>query len=322
MTFAHPAILFALVIPVTLAFWEWTRSGHTLVMPFDLGGQRRGRILKFFVLCANTLPAMLLAIAILFLARPITFGPPRTERKLTNIQIVFDTSPSMSEKYGQQPPSGERYSRFDAAMDAIDQFVKFREGDAFGLTVFSRNYIHWTPLTLDTSAISNSRPFIKVFTLMTHLGRPKNLPENVWSGTFIANALEGGIDILSKRPVGDRMIILLTDGHSSDFRNGRELEVVEKLNEAGITVFAVNLSGDEVERGLETITEGTGGQMFTAIDNKALQAVFSQIDQMNRVQILQKEPQVIDLFHPLYWPTAIVLALQLLSLFVLRFNPW
>ena len=129
MTFAHPAILFLLAIPVTLAFWEWTRSGHTLVMPFDLGRQRRGRMLQFFVLCANTLPATLLAIAILFLARPITFAPPQTERKLTNIQIVLDTSPSMSEKYSQQPSSGERYSRFDGAMDAIDQFLKFRRGD-------------------------------------------------------------------------------------------------------------------------------------------------------------------------------------------------
>ncbi len=322
MTFAHPSILFLLAIPVTLAFWEWTRSGHTLVMPFDLGRQRRGRVLQFFVLCANTIPATLLAMAILFLARPITFAPPQTERKLSNIQIVLDTSPSMSEKYGQQPPSGERYSRFDGAMDAIEQFLKFRQGDAFGLTVFSRNYIHWIPLTLDTSAITNARPFIKPFTLMPALGRPKNLPANVWSGTFIATALDGAKELLSKRPDGDRMIILCTDGESSDIRNGRENEVVTKMKEANITVFAVYLSDNEIEPGLETITHGTGGEAFKAVDSRTLQEVFQTIDQMRRVQIFQKEPQVIDLFRPLFLPSAILLGLQLVALFFLRFNPW
>jgi Ca-activated chloride channel family protein len=323
MTFAYPSILFLLAIPVTLAFWEWTRAGHTLVMPFDRGGQRRGRVLKFFVLCANTLPATLLAIAILLLARPITFAPPQTERKLTNIQLVLDTSPSMSDKYGQQPPSGERYSRFDAAMDAIEQFLKFREGDAFGLTVFSRTYIHWVPLTLDTSAIINSRPFIKPFTIKTELGnRPKNLPESVWSQTWIATALEGAKDNFTRRPEGDRMIILLTDGESNDIRNGREHEVAAKMKEAKITVFAVNLSGDTIERGLETITRETGGDVFSAVDSAALQSVFRQIDQMKRVQILQKEPQVIDLFRPFFWPTAVLLTLQVLALFALRFTPW
>ena len=62
MTFAHPSLLSLLVIPVILAFWEWTRAGQTLVMPFDHGRQRRGRLLKMVVLSANTLPAALLLL--------------------------------------------------------------------------------------------------------------------------------------------------------------------------------------------------------------------------------------------------------------------
>ena len=321
MSFAHPTLLLLLVIPVTLAFWEWTRSGQTLVMPFDNGPQRRGRFLRLLVLSANTLPAMLLAVAILFMARPITFAPPETERKLTNIQLVLDTSPSMSEPYGQ-PTGTEPHTRFDAAMDAMNQFLAFREGDAFGLTVFAKNFIHWIPLTTDTSAIRLSRPFTRPFTLTAARGRPASLPDRVWTGTFIGNALSGAADLLAQRPVGDRMIILLTDGQSPDIQNGREQPVLDRLRKENITLFAVQLSNDENEPGLVRLTSETGGQVFNAVDSVALQSVFRQIDQMKRVEILQKDPQVIDLFRPFFWPAAVVMTLQMLCLFGLRFNPW
>jgi Ca-activated chloride channel family protein len=321
MTFAHPSLLLLLVIPVILAFWEWTRAGQTLVMPFDHGRQRRGRFLNLLVLSANTLPAMLLAVAILFLARPITFAPPQTERKLTNIQIVLDCSGSMGTPYGPQS-SPIVCTRFDAAMDAVDQFLTRREGDAFGLTIFSRAFIHWIPLTLDTDAIRLARPFIRVFTLTPAQGRPGYLPEEVWGGTFVAKALGGAIALLAQRPMGDHMIILLTDGDSSDIQRGRDREIIEKLRQHRITVFAVNLAGEAIEPGLVNIATETGGQVFSVMDNDALRAVFRQIDQMKRVEILQKEPQVIDYFRPFLWAAAAVLTLQTLALFGLRFSPW
>ena len=321
MTFAHPSLLLLLALPVILAFWEWTRAGQTLVMPFDHGRQRRGWFLHVLVLSANTLPALLLAVAIVFLARPITFAPPQTERKLTNIQIVLDSSGSMSTPYGSQS-SPAVYSRFDAAFDAIDQLLTHRKGDAFGLTIFSRAYIHWVPLTLDTDAIRLSRPLIRVFTLPPNKGGPTFAPAAVWGGTFVAKALGGAIDVLAQRPAGDRMIILLTDGESSDIQRGHDRDIIERLRQNRITVFAVNLAGEVVEPGLVHIAEETGGQVFSVVDNDALRAVFRQIDEMKRVEILQKEPQVIDYFHPFLWAAAAILALQTLALFGLRFNPW
>ena len=53
MTFARPLLLLLLVIPVTLAFWEWVRKGHPLVMPFDHGHQKRSRWLGRLVAIAN-----------------------------------------------------------------------------------------------------------------------------------------------------------------------------------------------------------------------------------------------------------------------------
>ena len=128
MTFLHPQWLALLALPVILAFWEWVRRGQPIALPFDHGRQRRGLLLRFLVQCANCLPATLLAVAILFLAHPIVFNPPETERKLTNIQIVLDTSGSMAENHGSQ--ANGRHTRFDSAMDSILQFINYRKGDA------------------------------------------------------------------------------------------------------------------------------------------------------------------------------------------------
>ena len=35
MTFANPAVLILLALPVLLVVWEWRRRGTALAMPFD-----------------------------------------------------------------------------------------------------------------------------------------------------------------------------------------------------------------------------------------------------------------------------------------------
>jgi Ca-activated chloride channel family protein len=311
MTFAHPRLILLLVVPVTLIFWEWVRRGQLLVLPFDEVHKRRGWFLGGLVLAANCLPAVLLGFAVLFLARPLTFAPPKTERKLSNIQIVLDTSPSMGWAYG--PQTGEkRYTRFDGAMDAIDKFLTAREGDACGLTIFSRGFIHWVPLTQDTAAIRMARPFIE----------PKNFPDPIWGGTFIAKALDGAVTPVTQRPEGDRMIIIVTDGEGQDIVNGGERDVIGKLRRNKITVFAISINEAEVSPGLENIARETGGQAFRAFTPQALKVVFDRIDEMKKVEVRATKPEVLDFLDP-FLPWALgVLGAQVLVLFGLRFTPW
>ena len=49
-------------------------------------------------------------------------------------------------------------SRYDTAMKSLDDFLTYRKGDAFGLTFFGNNTLHWVPLTSDVSAIRCSPP--------------------------------------------------------------------------------------------------------------------------------------------------------------------
>jgi Ca-activated chloride channel family protein len=320
--FQHPQLLGLLALPVVLAFWEWTRRGQTIAMPFDHGQQGRGRLLQFLVLTANCLPAALLAIAIIFFAHPMTYTPPEVERKLNNVQFVLDTSGSMAENHGSQAKG--RHRRFDSAMAAIKQFTTYRSGDAFGLTIFSRSFIHWLPLTLDTESIALSERFIEPNNPKLDppsMGR-HGLPDELWGQTYIGKALHGAADLLAQRPDGDRMIILMTDGESSDINPPLDTAIIEHLRSERITVFSVLLTDDPIQPPLINISRSTGGDVFNAVTEEALLAVFKSIDEMKKVTVLQKQPHVIDFYGPFLKPALGVLIASVLALFGLRFTPW
>ena len=100
MTFAYPAVLTLLALPVLLMVWEWRRRGTVVALPFDHANARRGRWLEGTVKTANLLAPLLLAVSIILLAgpqRPLSQG---TQRVLTNIELVLDVSGSMTAQYG------------------------------------------------------------------------------------------------------------------------------------------------------------------------------------------------------------------------------
>lgn len=322
MTFLHPQYLALLALPVILAFWEWVRRGQPIVLPFDHGKQRRGLVMHFLVLCANCLPAGLLALAIIFLAHPITFNPPEIERQLNNVQIVLDTSGSMAENHGSQVNG--RHTRFDSAMEGILQFTHFRKGDAFGLTIFSRHFIHWLPLTLDTESFALARPFIVPDNPKLDppsMGR-HGMPDALWGITYIGKALYGASELLAERPAGDRMIILITDGESSDIKPPKDAAIIAELQAKHITVFGILMTEDPIEPALVGICRASGGEVFNAVTPEALQAVFKRIDEMKKVVVLEKKARAVDYFDPFFLPAIGLLAFSLLTLFGLRFTPW
>jgi Ca-activated chloride channel family protein len=216
----------------------------------------------------------------------------------------------MRESHGDQ--SKGRHRRFDSAMESLEKFLHHRKGDAFGLTIFSRNFIHWVPLTLDTETIMLSRPFIE----------PNVLPDELWGGTFIGNALTGASAHLAQRPAGDRMIILLTDGESPDIKSPKDVPIIADLREKGVIVFAVLLTDIPVDPALIGIARATGGEAFNAVTPEALNSVFKRIDEMKKVVVLEKKPRTADYFDPLFLPALGLLAAAVFALFGLRFTPW
>ena len=302
--FGRPWLLLLLALPLLQLCWVWQRQSRRVVLPYDQGLAGSGRLLRAALGLGESLPALLLATAVLLLALPQELAAPKQKRALTNIQFCVDISGSMIAKFGV----GNRY---DAAMKAINDFLDFRKGDAFGLTFFGNSYLHWVPLTSDPSAFRCSIPFM----------RPEN---NVpgFGGTEIGKAVMACREELVSRSEGDRMLILVTDGWSSDLSGGNDIEIAKKLKRDGITLFAVNIQESDARGEIVNLSRMTGGEVFNPGDQKALADVFATIDKMTKAKVEQGTAELVDWF----WPFAIV-GLSVLGLYGLvqlglRYTPW
>jgi Ca-activated chloride channel family protein len=302
--FARPLLLFLLVIPAWLVVRSWRRRSGRLVLPFDHSGARSSRWWGGAIGVVESLPPLLLALAILLIAGPQQLAEPLSRRKLTNIEFCVDISGSMTAPFGEG-------SRYDASMAAINRFVDFRTGDAFGLTFFGNNFLHFVPLTTDVSAIKCAPPFM----------RPENAPPG-FGGTEIGKALLACRTVLEEREEGDRMIILISDGQSSDLMGDRSVAVANELKESGVVVHAIHVSETGLPMDIVNITGLTGGGIFGVDDPAALDHVFRQIDQMQQTEMIQLAPDRLDHFGPYCLAGLSLLGMVTMCLFGLRFTPW
>lgn len=305
MSFARPELLLLLVVPILLVGAVWRRRAGLVVLPLDhAAAARRGVPWRGLVDAAESLPGLVLAVAIVLLAGPQVMGAPKTKRVLTNIEFCVDVSGSMTAQYGAG-------SRYDAAMQSINDFLGYRQGDAFGLTFFGIQTLHWIPLTSDVSAFRCAPPFM----------RPENLPP--WfGGTMIGNALEACLKVLVAREEGDRMIILVTDGYSADLDGGRDAELAAKLRANGVVVYTIHAAEGSPPPEMTTIATATGGEVFAAGDPAALAAVFKRIDAMQRARVERGAPDTFDRFGPACLAGLALLSTWLLAAFGLRYTPW
>ncbi len=304
LPFRHGSLLFLLILPAALLWWTWSKRGGGLVLPFDHTHPRKGKRIGIPVNASQSLPSFSLALVILLLAGPQRWDEPRSKKVLTNIEFCVDVSGSMNASFGEG-------TRYDASMVAINEFLDYRTGDAFGLTFFGNQVLHWVPLTTDISAFRCAPPFMK----------PRNLP--YWfGGTEIGKALLACRRILLEREEGDRMIILISDGYSADLGGDRAAEITRMLREDGITVFAVHIASSEPPEPIVDITAGTGGEVFNPGDTEGLGRVFQAIDRMQETRIEKVQAEPVDDYPLWCWIALGVLAAFLLGSFGLRPTPW
>ncbi len=306
MSFTYPWVLLALVLPALL-MWHSLRGRRTAtVLPFDDGLVRRSGVASWLIHLASLLPPLILAVVILILAGPQTLSEPRSQRVLTNIEFCVDVSGSMNARFGDG-------TRYDASMAAINEFLDFRDGDAFGLTFFGNEVLHWVPLTSDPSAVRCAPPFMN----------PKNPGHPPWlGGTAIGKALVACRKVLVAREQGDRMIVLVSDGQSFDLANGSDMEIAKRLSADGIVVYGIHIGGGTAPGPVVNVTTMTGGEVFAPGDPQALQRVFARIDQMQQTRLEKTGAEVLDWFEPYALAGSTLLALSLLCSFGLRYTPW
>ena len=307
MQFAYLWVLMFLVIPLALIVWEWQRRDTQVVMPLDHRPKkyRSGKGWRWMLNTAQCLPYLLLGVVVWILAGPQRLSDPKTKRALTNIQFCMDVSGSMMSQFGE----GDRY---DAAMESINEFINYREGDAFGLTVFGDHFIHWVPLTDDTTALKYAPPFLN----------PRTLPRWFSQGTSIGRALKECRKLMVQREEGDRMIILLSDGYSFDLSNGEDENLGREFRNDGIIVYAVHIGPGSPPPPLVNMSSFTGGEVFAAGDPEGLNAVFRRIDGMQKAKLEKTTAETMAHFRPYCLAGLAILGSLTLCGFGLRYTPW
>lgn len=305
-TFAHPAVLVALLVPALALAWvwagRWVLPGRRVVLPLDRARARGGWWVWALVGLAESAAPLLLAAAVCVLAGPQRNGAPQQKRSLTNIQFAVDVSGSMLAAYGD----GNRY---DASMKAIDAFLDYRKGDAFGLTFFGDAFVHWVPLTTDTSAIRCSPPFMK-----------PDLAPPAFGGTAIGKALRGCKAELRRRDEGEKMIVLVTDGFSYDLTGDDQL--ARELAAENVAVFCVVVAGIDPQDEVVNICRLTGGEAFRADDPDALPAIFKRIDTLKQAKLTPTMVETVDYYEPFALAGLVFALVGLLALLGLRYTPW
>jgi Ca-activated chloride channel homolog len=199
--------------------------------------------------------------------------------------------------------------RYKNAQKAVEEFINVRKGDAFGLTLFGSDQIRWTPLTTDLNAIRNALPFADPRRMPSHMG-----------GTLIGAALLFCRDhMIQEAEKGDRVIILVSDGGSSDFGNA---DYGKELADAKITFYHIHIGTDEMPQEVVEIAAQTGGQAFAARDASGLKHVFEHIDRMKPAKFTPSGTIPMDHFRPFALATLAVLGLRLIGLLGVRHTPW
>ncbi|HZW07109.1 MAG TPA: vWA domain-containing protein [Phycisphaerales bacterium] len=299
MTFLHPWVLLLLAIPVLL-LWSVIGRGTGATLPVDHAAHPRRRWLRWALGAFEVVPLLLLAAALVLLAGPQMLKRPRAERLLTNIQLALDVSGSMS---------GERYRM---ASKAITDFTNSREGDAIGLTMFGSHQIRWIPLTRDLAAIRNAMPFAD----------PEHQPIHM-SGTAIAAALRFcKANMEAESSEGDRLIVMVSDGASSDLDGGENEKVAQELKEAGITLYHIHVAEGGVPSEVADMASATGGGAFAAADTDSLKQVFRHIDKMKPARFAQSGTVPMDHFRPFAIAALALAGVHVLGLLGARYTPW
>jgi Ca-activated chloride channel family protein len=211
-----------------------------------------------------------------------------------DIELVLDISGSMAaEDFLPQ-------NRLAVAKQVVKQFIAGRTGDRIGLVVFSGSAMTRAPLTTDHAMLQ----------LLVDSVELNSLPD----GTAIGVALAAAAARLRSSPAKTRIMVLVTDG-------GNNAGEIDPLSAAamckglGLKVYTVgvgtagrvpvpvpmqdpdtgrieirrqlmNVSVDE--QLLRLIAQRTGGRYWKATDRPSLQAIFSDIDRLEKTPLRVK----------------------------------
>jgi Ca-activated chloride channel family protein len=234
----------------------------------------------------------------------------QVKNKGYDLMLAVDISASMQAV--DFSTKSKTVSRLDATKEVVGKFVLARQGDRVGLVTFGENaYLH-VPLTLDTVSVS----------------RMLNDTVSGMAGnaTAIGDAIGLSVRTLRDRPVGSRVLILLTDGEDNS-SSIPPLEAAKLAKQYGIRIYTIGVGKNGPapfptqfggygmvnttidEKLLKEIAALTGGQYFLATDQKMLESIYSKINELEKTE---SNETIFLIREPLYYyPLGVAMALLL-----------
>lgn len=294
--FADPWILLlALLLPLLLLVYHWRngRQARPATLQYAATSLTRGlpRTWRTSLRPLLTgLRLLVVALILLALARPqIVQGRETIKGEGVEIALALDISGSMA-SLDFQPQN-----RLEAAKQVINDFVAERPYDKVGLIVFASEAFNQSPLTLDHTMLSRSLTQVQ---LATDLGLD--------DGTAIGLGLANAANALANSEARSKVIILLTDGVNNSGQID-PLTAAEAAKALGIKVYTIGAArpgqvpvpvpgifgGTQIvyqesvldEETLRQVADITGGQYFRAEDTTGLQAIYDEINSLEKSQI-------------------------------------
>jgi Ca-activated chloride channel family protein len=243
-----------------------------------------------FVKWIPWLRALALAGVIIAVAQPRSGARASTvNSEGIDIALTVDISSSMlAEDFQPQ-------NRMEVAREKLKRFVMARKTDRVGLVAFSGEALTQVPLTTDYPVVLAAIDNLQVGQLE--------------DGTAIGTAIATAANRLRNSPGRSRVMVLLTDGENN--RGAIDPRTAAQAAGAfGIRIYTIGVGSEgmapvPVGRGLfglryenrpvkidepllTEIASTTGGRYFRAKDAAALQAIYEQIDQLERSAVEAK----------------------------------
>ena len=302
ITFGQPIffLLFAL-IPV-LIIWKYTKGKkqQATIKLSTIKGLKDYRSAKnFFLNLPFFLRLLALSCLILALARPqVKYSEQQSEGEGIDIILCIDVSGSMTAQDFQP-------NRMEAAKNVASEFIDHRPSDKIGIVIFAGESFTQCPLTTDH------------FVLKSQIQQIRNgLLED---GTSIGSGLATSVDRLKESKSKSKVIILLTDGVNNggfiDPSTAKEIAKAFKVKVYTIgvgtdgyaptpisTPMGIVIQNEKVtidEALLKNIAAETGGKYFRATDNRSLENIYNEIDQLEKSKV---EITTYNRFTEKYYP--------------------
>lgn len=244
MSFAWPQLLWALLAPVALLWWEIThrRRAAALTRPKILRAEAGATSLRLSTFNLQPSPrhgrprvwlCLGLALALVALARP-QWG--RLEEPVFDqsreILLAIDLSRSMLAQ-------DVKPSRLDRAKLLIQSLLEKLEGERVGLVVFAGTAFLQSPLSADYEILREFLPALN----------PEFLPEG---GSNYGALLDTSLQAFGASGSADRFLIILSDGEATD---DAWKSKIEELKKKGIRVIGLGVG----TAGGAMIPDGNGG---------------------------------------------------------------